>query len=82
MHIRRTRWVRFLCWIGWHQQIGATVANYIRCYSCDKDYDEARKVWVDHPAFLKSLFYQARCEQLAARLYAQEERDREVGNRG
>jgi hypothetical protein len=60
---RRSFWIRLLCLIGWHQQIGTTVANYIRCYTCGKDYDEAEQKWVEHSAFLESNFYRARCEQ-------------------
>lgn len=56
-------WARLLCRIGWHRQIGTTVANYIRCYGCGKDYNEQTETWMDHSAFMGTSFYQARCEQ-------------------
>ena len=60
---KRTFWSRLLCRIGWHQKIGTTVANYIRCYGCGKDYDEQQAAWLEHTDFLETSFYQARCEQ-------------------
>lgn len=60
---RRTLWGRFLCRMGWHREIGTTIASYIRCYGCGKDYNEQTGVWMDHTTFLESSFYAARCEQ-------------------
>lgn len=64
MQLKRSRlWSTLLCRIGWHRQIGTTVASYIRCYACGMDYNEQTGKWMAHGEFLETTFYQARCEQ-------------------
>jgi hypothetical protein len=56
---KQSKWLSALfCKLGWHKQLGVTVAEYVRCYACGKDYDGNLNKFVEHDVFLNSKFYQ------------------------
>ena len=43
---RKKQWLDgLLCRIGWHQRIGITVADFIRCYACGQNLHPQDGVW-------------------------------------
>lgn len=40
---------RLLCAVGWHQNIGVAIGNYIRCYACGRNLHPVDNTWHFEP---------------------------------